>query len=98
MKWTPKIIGKVIAQAVAGLASLSGLGWLILDAINKVNSGRGLENHRTFWLVEDNALGFLVFLCALVIALVVGVFLRFREYLEWRRIEKKYGTNDEPRT
>ena len=91
-------LGQVIALAIAGLASLSGMAWLITDAVDKVKSGRGLETHRTFWLVEDNAIGFLVFMGALAIAFIVGGVLRLREYLQWRDLEKKYGSDVEPRT
>lgn len=63
---------------------------MISKAINMVRAGRGLETYRTFWLVEFNWLGFLILLGALVVALVIGLVFRYREYLLWRSLEKKY--------
>ena len=38
-----------------------------------VRSGRGLESYRTFWLVEDNWIGFLIFIACVVIATVAAL-------------------------
>jgi len=80
-----------IGFVVAGIASLGALGFMISKAIEMVQSGRGLETYRTFWLVEFNWLGFLVLLAATAFALVIALALRLREYLLWRSLEKKYG-------
>lgn len=68
---------------------------MISKAVDMVRAGRGLETYRTFWLVEFNWLGFLILLAALAVALVIGLVLRFREYLLWRSLEKKYGSKKE---
>lgn len=75
---------------LGGLASISGLAYMLSTAVQMLASGRGLETYRTFWLVEFNWLGFLVSCAAIVIALVVAAFLRLREYLQWRSLERKY--------
>lgn len=64
---------------------------MLSTAVQMVASGRGLETYRTFWLVEFNWLGFLVLCAAIVLALVVAGFLRFREHMQWRSLERKYG-------
>jgi hypothetical protein len=61
-----------------------------------VRAGRGLETYRTFWLVEFNWLGFLIFTGAAILAVLVAAVFRIREHLQWRALEKKYrarGTN-----
>lgn len=81
----------VIGLVVLGLASVSGLAYMSSMAVKMVESGRGLETYRTFWLVEFNWLGFLVLCAAVVLALVVAGFLRLREHMQWRSLERKYG-------
>ncbi|HJW04800.1 MAG TPA: hypothetical protein VJ548_16090, partial [Azospira sp.] len=76
----------------AGLASLAGLGFMVSRAFEMVLSGRGLETYRTFGLVEFNWLSFLILLAAIILAIVIAMFLRLREYLLWRSLEKKYGS------
>ena len=78
-----------------GVASLSGLGWMITTAIRKVLAGEGLETYRTFWLVEFNWIGFLVAMGALVVALIIGLFLAWREERAWRDFERKYGARSD---
>jgi hypothetical protein len=80
-----------VGFVVVGLASFSGLAYMLSTAVQMVGSGYGLETYRTFWLVEFNWLGFLVFCAALVLALVVAAFLRLRERMQWRSLERKYG-------
>jgi hypothetical protein len=80
-----------VGFAVAGLASFSGLAYMLSTAIEMVRSGHGLETYRTFWLVEFNWLGFLVFCGAIVVALIVALALRIREHMQWRSLERKYG-------
>lgn len=81
----------VVGFAVAGVASFSGLGYMLVTAIQMVCSGRGLESYRTSWLVEFNWVAFLVLTAAVFLALVVAFFLRLRESMQWRSLEKKYG-------
>lgn len=84
-----------IGFVVAGLASFSGLGYMISTAIQMVRAGRGLETYRTFWLVEFNWVSFLALCGAVVVALLVASMLRFREHLQWRSLERKYGGRKE---
>lgn len=74
-----------------GMASFSRLGYMLSKAVHMVASGRGLETYRTFWFVEFNWIGFLVLCAAVVVAFTVAVFLRLREYMQWRSLERKYG-------
>lgn len=83
-----------IGLVVAGIAALSGLGYMLTTAIEMVRSGRGLETYRTFWLVEFNWLSFLVLVGAILLALIVAAVFRFKEFLLWRSLEKKYGDTD----
>lgn len=64
---------------------------LIEQAISKVASGRGLETYRTVWLVEFNYIGVLVMLIGVVIALLIAAGFWLRDWLQWRKLEKKYG-------
>lgn len=76
----------------SGIASFFGLGAMLLKAVHMVSTGRGLETYRTFWLVEFNWVSFLVLCGAIVFALVIALFLRLHEYLQWRSLERKYGS------
>lgn len=80
-----------VGFVVAGLASLLGLAYMLDTAFQMVVSGRGLETYRTVWLVSFNWLGFLVLCGAVVVALVIAIFLRLREHIQWRSLERKYG-------
>lgn len=80
-----------IGLVVAGIAALSGLGYMLTTAIEMVRSGRGLETYRTFWLVEFNWLSFLVLVAGTLLALIVAGVMRFKEFMLWRSLEKKYG-------
>ena len=84
-----------VGLIVASIAAVLGLASMVLMAALMVRSGRGLESYRTAWLVEYNWVGFLVFMVALVLALVVGLALRRRERHEWRELERKYGGYDD---
>jgi hypothetical protein len=74
-----------------GLAGLAGVARILLIAIDKVASGRGLETYRTVWLVEFNYIGILVLFGALIVALVLGGALWLHDWWQWRSLEKKYG-------
>lgn len=80
-----------VGFVVVGLASFSGLAYMLSTAIQMVASGHGLETYRTFWLVEFNWIGFLVCCAVLIFALVVAAFLQLREHMQWRSLERKYG-------
>lgn len=80
-----------VGVVLAGIASVTGLALMIVKAISMVSSGRGLETYRTFWLVEDNWVGFLVFVIGAVVALALGLLSRHSERRLWRELESKYG-------
>jgi len=85
-------------QLVAvGLASLFTLTAMIAIAVMMLRSGRGLETHHSFWLVEDTWTGFLVFVTACVVAVIVGLGWRFhqgrREARARKAHEDKWGQN-----
>lgn len=69
----------------AGIAGIGGIVAMVLIAIEKVRTGRGLDTYRTHWLMEFNWVGFLVFLTAVALALAIGLFFRYKE---WREIRK----------
>ena len=80
---------------VASIAAALGLISMIVVASLMVRGGRGLETYHTVWLVEDNSIGFLVFLLALVAALgaafIAVLACRRRERKECSELEQKYG-------
>jgi hypothetical protein len=84
----------LVGMLVSGVASLSGLSYMIFTAVQMVRSGRGLETYRTFWLVEFNWLSFLILLGAILVALTVALTFRVREHLSWRSLEKKYASTN----
>jgi len=81
----------LVGIAVAGVASVASLVAMAALAWDKFQSGRGWESYRTHWLVEFNWVGFLVLLAGVAIALLVGLFFRFTEWLEIKQLERKYG-------
>lgn len=89
----PRLIA--IGIVVMGLASLSGLGYMLYTAIERVAAGRGLETYRTFWLVEFNWISFLVLCGATLLALIIGLAMRLHEHLQWRALERKYRAPSE---
>ena len=82
----------VVAGAwIAGVAGLSGIVAMVLVAIEKVSTGRGLETYRTYWMVEFNWVGFLIFLAVAVAAMTIGAFFRLKEWREIRKLQAKYS-------
>ena len=64
---------------------------MVLIAIEKVRTGRGLDTYRTHWMVEFNWVGFLIFLAAIAVALAIGLLFRFKEWREIRKLQAKYS-------
>lgn len=79
---------------IAGIGSVVTFGAMILEALEKVRAGHGLDTYRTFWLFEFNWIGFLTFCVAMAVALVVGLGFRFRECLEIRALVRRYGSKN----
>ena len=67
---------------VTGITSASALFAMLIIAIEKVESGHGMENYRTMWMVEDSWIGFLTFIGVAAISVgVIGVV----SYIKGRR-------------
>lgn len=68
---------------------------MVLIAIDKVSTGHGLDTYRTQWLVEDNWIGFLVFVVVttvvVVVAAAIGWFQRRKEQREVQQLQAKYS-------
>ena len=64
---------------------------MIFIAIEKIRAGRGLDTYRTHWLVEFNWIGFLVFIFATILALLIGLFFRYREFREIKNLQERYS-------
>jgi tryptophan-rich sensory protein len=81
----------IVGVWITGVAAIGGTLTMIFIAIEQVRAGHGLDTYRTHWLVNDNWIGFLVFVAATVAALIIGGFLRFKEKHEIQRMEAKYS-------
>ncbi|WP_420475331.1 hypothetical protein [Noviherbaspirillum sp. ST9] len=81
----------ILGFVVMGIASFGGLAAMIAIAVDKIRSGKGLDTYRTTWLVEFNYVGILVLFGAIIVALLIGGYLRLREHKEWRELDRKYG-------
>jgi hypothetical protein len=83
------LIGGIWLAAIVSVLSIAALVW---QALTAVKSGHALDMHRTFWLIEFNAIEFLVFIGATAIALLVGLLFRLREWRELEALrEKRHG-------
>lgn len=82
----PRLIS--VGFVIAGFASVFGLAAMMYLAVTAVRNGRGMDTYRTVWLVEDNWVGFLVFIGITVAAMIVGALFRLRDYLQWHRSER----------
>jgi uncharacterized integral membrane protein len=74
---------------IQGVVSIFGLAAMIFLAVTALENGRGMQTYYTVWLVEENWISFLVFFGCAIGALVLGAAFRFRNYLQWRRFEKR---------
>jgi multisubunit Na+/H+ antiporter MnhB subunit len=92
---TPPSRFVVVGAWVGGFAAAGGLVAMILIAIDKVSGGHGLDTYRTKWMVEDNWIGFLVFVVVTIVvvlaAAIIGWFQRRREQREIQQLETKYS-------
>lgn len=79
-----------ICFVIAGIASIFGFAAMVFTAVDRVQSGRGIETYHTFWLAEDSWIGFLTFVTCAVVGLILGAALRFRDHLRWRKLEKRF--------
>ena len=81
----------IVGIWIAGAAGVGGILAMVLIAIEKVRTGRGLDTYRTHWMVEFNWVGFLIFLAAIAVALAIGLLFRFKEWREIRKLQAKYS-------
>jgi hypothetical protein len=85
------LVGGII---VVGFVSMINVAAMIAFAVAKVRAGRGLETYRTFWLVEDDYIGFLIFVACVLGAVGVGLVLRLiqqrREHRDWAEHDRKW--------
>ena len=84
-----------VGVVVQGIGSIFGLATMIYLAVAAVQSGRGMETYHSAWLVEDNWIGFLVFVGCAIVALVLAAAFRFRDYLQQRSFERKFKDRSE---
>lgn len=85
----------VVGAWIGGIASVGGLVAMILLAIDKVIAGHGLDTYRTKWMVEDNWIGFLVFVVVTTVvvlaAAIIGGLQRRSEQREVQQLHAKYS-------
>jgi hypothetical protein len=77
--------GLIAGIVIVGLVSMINLAAMVLFAVSKVRVGQGHETYRTFWLVEDDYIGFLIFFTGVIAALGVGLALRLIQQLRVNR-------------
>ncbi|MGB4946252.1 MAG: hypothetical protein WBQ05_03495 [Candidatus Competibacter denitrificans] len=87
---TPRRKLMFIGHLLAGLAAFAGITTLIVTAIQKIYSGRGLETFYSVWLGKFNWIGFLVLVAAVVVAIFISLGLLFWEKRQDRLLEKKH--------
>jgi len=75
-----------------GMISLAAMARMVVIAITKVRDGRGADTYHTFWLVQDDWFGFLIFIAFTFFAVMLGLVFRWiyhrREAKMWRQIKK----------
>lgn len=63
---------------------------MAFTAVGKIRAGHGLDTYLTTWMVEDNWIGYLVFVVAttlvLTMALSIGWLQRYKERNELMRL------------
>ncbi len=68
---------------------------MVLIAIDKIGAGQGLDTYRIKWMVEDNWIGFLVFVVVTTVvvlaAAIIGWFQRRSEQREVQQLHAKYS-------
>ena len=88
------------ATIFVSVACVLLLGAMIAVALKMVVAGRGLEMHRSHWLVEDSWIGFLVTMTLCLVAAICGLgwraLQRWNEERHWARHEAKWTSGREP--
>lgn len=82
---------------VTAIASFSGMVAMILLALDKIQTGHGLDTFRSYWLVEDSWIGFILSVIVLTIVGLTAGFIgwsqRRKERREIQQLDIKYGLN-----
>lgn len=85
----------MVGAWVGGIASVGGLVAMVLIAIDKLSTGHGLDTYRTKWMVEDNWIGFIVFVVVTTVvvlaAAIIGWFQRRNDQREVQQLQAKYS-------
>ena len=88
------------ATAFVSIACVLLLGAMVAVAVKMVVAGRGLETHRSHWLVEDSWIGFLVTMTLCLVAVICGLgwraLQRWNEERHWARHEAKWTAGRKP--
>lgn len=77
--------GLIAGIVIVGLMSMVNLAAMVLFAVSKARAGQGHDTYRTFWLVEEDYISFLIFFACVLAALGVGLALRLVQQLRERR-------------
>lgn len=77
--------GLIAGIVIVGVMSMVNLVAMVLFAVSKVRADQGHETYRTFWFVEDDYIGFLIFFACVLAALGVGLAMRLIQQLRERR-------------
>ena len=81
---------------VSGIAFIGGLVAMVLIAIDQVSAGHGLDTYRTKWMVEDNWIGFLVFVVVTTVVVVAAATIRwFQRRSEQREVQQLHAKYSE---
>jgi hypothetical protein len=70
---------------LAGAASFAALVAMIGNGLERVHTGRPPGTFRSVWLVEVNWIAFAICITVLVLALMAGLWLRYRQ---WRQVRE----------
>jgi protein-S-isoprenylcysteine O-methyltransferase Ste14 len=88
------------ATIFVSIACVLVLGVMIAVAVKMVVAGRGLETHRSHWLVEDSWIGFLVTMTLCFVAVICALgwraLQRWNEKRHWSRHEAKWPAGQKP--
>jgi len=91
---------KRAATAFVSVACLLLLVAMVVIAVKMVVAGRGLEMHRSHWLVQDSWIGFSVTMTLCIGAVICGLGWRalrwWNEERHWSRHEAKWSAGQKP--
>ena len=88
---TRKQCGPCWTICVIGVLGLVAGGFWVVQVVDMVVAGRGLERTTLFGFYAPTYIEALVFVCVAASAVLVAAYLNLRDYLLWRDLERKYG-------